>query len=134
MPLAALCLSRLTNDSWSNYAEESPTYHALNPIKPSNRYELFLERLKNSIYKRQIPKVYRSRKKESRARRAVMVPREIHFSKFFNKLYENRRNRSKRNRKYRQEKRTDYLERMGKIQELNPTNVSYKLYVYDLCF
>lgn len=116
--LAALCLSKLTYDSWSDYAEESPTYRALYPCKPSNRYELALERLENSIYKLQTPVAFLPKDKESRARRDHIVPRGMPFKKFFNKLYPNRMNRSKRKRKFRQEKRKEFLKMMGKKQSM----------------
>ena len=56
--LAALCLWQLTYDNWSGYQEESSIHRALNPHKSSNKYEVALVRLENSIYKRQTPKLF----------------------------------------------------------------------------
>ena len=114
--LAALCLWQLTYDSWSNYNEDSRIYHALNPRKPSNRYEMALERLENSIYKRQTPAAYLPKSRESRARRCIVVLRGIPYSKQFNKLHSDKMNRSKQKRKYRQKKRKEFLKRMGNRQ------------------
>lgn len=114
--LAALCLWQLTYDKWSGYNEDSSIYRALNPRKPSNQYEMTLERLKNSIYKRQTPAAYLPKSRESRARRCVAVLRGIPYSKQFNKRHSDKMNRSKRKRKYRQAKRKEFLKKMGNRQ------------------
>lgn len=114
--LAALCLWQLTYDNWSDYQEESRIERALNPYKPSNKYEVALESLQSSIYKRQTPVAFLPKDKESRVRREHIVPSGMPFSKFFYKLYGKKMNRSKRKRTYRQKKRKEFLKRMGNRQ------------------
>ncbi len=115
--LAALCLWQLTYDNWSDYQEENRIERALNPHKPSNKYEVALESLENSIYKRQTPKLFLPKLKKDRLMRCKILPagfseRMIH--KCLNG--DDRKNRSKRKRTYRQEKRKKFLKRMGNRQ------------------
>lgn len=116
--LAALCLWKLTYSQWSEYDEDNAFFRALDSNKPRNRYEVALERLENSIYKHQIPQKYRPKSKEGRERRHVVILRGIPVSKQLNKLYDDRMNRCKRKRKYRQEKRKEFLQCMGNRQAI----------------
>lgn len=115
--LAALCLWQLTYDGWSNYQEDSRISRALNPRKPSNKYEVALERLENSIYKRQTPKLFLPKLKKDRLMRFTILPAGA-SKKMFNKFFkgDDRMNRSKRKRTYRQEKRKEFLKKMGNRQ------------------
>lgn len=111
--LAALCLWQLTYDNWSGYQEESSIHRALNPHKSSNKYEVALERLENSIYKRQTPKLFLPKLKKDRLMRFTTLPAGA-SNKIFNKFFkgDDRMNRSKRKRTYRQEERKEFLKKM----------------------
>lgn len=115
--LAALCLWQLTYDKWSGYNEDSSIYRALNPRKPSNQYEVALERLENSIYKRQTPKLFLPKLKKDRLMRFTTLPAGA-SNKMFNKFFkgDDRMNRSKRKRTYRQEERKEFLKKMRNRQ------------------
>ncbi len=115
--LAALCLWQLTYDNWSGYQEESSIHRALNPHKSSNKYEVALERLENSIYKRQTPKLFLPKLKKDRLMRFTILPAGA-SNKMFNKFFkgDDRMNRSKRKRTYRQEERKEFLKKMGNRQ------------------
>jgi hypothetical protein len=115
--LAALCLWQLTYDNRSGYQEESSIHRALNPHKSSNKYEVALVRLENSIYKRQTPKLFLPKLKKYRLMRFTILPTGA-SNKMFNKFFkgDDRMNRSKRKRKYRQAKRKEFLKKMGNRQ------------------
>lgn len=115
--LAALCLWQLTYDNWSGYQEESSIHRALNPHKSSNKYEVALERLENSIYKRQTPKLFLPKLKKDRLMRFTTLPAGA-SNKMFNKFFkgDDRMNRSKRKRTYRQEERKEFLKKMRNRQ------------------
>ena len=115
--LAALCLWQLTYDNWSGYQEESSIHRALNPHKSSNKYEVALERLENSIYKRQTPKLFLPKLKKDRLMRFTTLPAGA-SNKMFNKFFKGnvRMNRSKRKRTYRQEERKEFLKKMRNRQ------------------
>lgn len=83
--LAALCLWQLTYDNWSGYQEESSIHRALNPHKSSNKYEVALVRLENSIYKRQTPKLFLPKLKKYRLMRFTILPTGA-SNKMFNKF------------------------------------------------
>ena len=115
--LAALCLWQLTYDNWPGYQEESSIHRALNPHKSSNKYEVALERLENSIYKRQTPKLFLPKLKKDRLMRFTTLPAGA-SNKMFNKFFkgDDRMNRSKRKRTYRQEERKEFLKKMRNRQ------------------
>lgn len=115
--LAALCLWQLTYENWSGYQEESSIHRALNPHKSSNKYEVALERLENSIYKRQTPKLFLPKLKKDRLMRFTTLPAGA-SNKMFNKFFkgDDRMNRSKRKRTYRQEERKEFLKKMRNRQ------------------
>lgn len=115
--LAALCLWQLTYDNWSGYQEESSIHRALNQHKSSNKYEVALERLENSIYKRQTPKLFLPKLKKDRLMRFTTLPAGA-SNKMFNKFFkgDDRMNRSKRKRTYRQEERKEFLKKMRNRQ------------------
>lgn len=107
--LAMYCLWEITFYGFSP-EEQSKTFdRMLGRVKPQNRYEIALDRLEESIWKHQNPRRLRSRGPHGIRLIALEFPL---------KWGDNRMNRSKRKREYRQERRREYLKRMSRRLEL----------------
>lgn len=119
--LAMRCLWEITFYGFSPTDLEDTFFKMFGRQKPMNRYEVALDNLEESIWKHQTPRKFRARDEDG-ARLTI-----AHFPfKFCNKPM----NRTKKKRKYRQDKREEYLETMAKretlIQMLTIPDSSYK--------
>ena len=103
--IAMLCLWEITFYGFSPKQIHETFDDMLNHKKPTTKYEIALDKLEESIWRHQTPRRLRSKSRNGE-RRTIYDP--AHFSK----MCSNRMNRSKRKRKYRQEKRTEFLENM----------------------
>lgn len=105
--LAAYCLWEITYYGFS--PDENSFVERLN-FKPQNKYEIALDKLKESIWKHQTPRKLRSRSPEGH-RLTTLTPSNWRRG-------EKKMNRSKRKRQYRQEKRKGYLHHMGRKENI----------------
>lgn len=127
--LAMRCLWEITFYGFSPADLEDTFSKMFGRRKPMNRYEVALDKLEESMWKHQPPRKFRARD-ENGARLTI-----AHFPfKFCNKPM----NRSKKKRKYRQDKREEYLEVMAKretlIQMLTIPGSSFKHSDVDFLF
>lgn len=107
--LAMNCLWEITLWGFSPKGLQETLDRILNHHKPVNKYEVALDKLEESIWMHQIPRKLRWRGRNGE--RYIKVENPFCFS---NK----RKNRSKRKRKYRQNKRDEYLRRMATRENL----------------
>ena len=107
--LAMNCLREITLWGFSPKGQQETLDRILNHHKPVNKYEVALDKLEESIWMHQIPRKLRWRGRNGE--RYIKVENPFCFS---NK----RKNRSKRKRKYRQNKRDEYLRRMATRENL----------------
>lgn len=107
--LAMNCLWEITLWGFSPKGQQETLDRILNHHKPVNKYEVALDKLEESIWMHQIPRKLRWRGRNGE--RYIKVENPFCFS---NK----RKNRSKRKRKYRQNKRDEYLRRMATRENL----------------
>lgn len=107
--LAMNCLREITLWGFSPKGLQETLDRILNHHKPVNKYEVALDKLEESIWMHQIPRKLRWRGRNGE--RYIKVENPFCFS---NK----RKNRSKRKRKYRQNKRDEYLRRMATRENL----------------
>lgn len=107
--LAMNCLREITLWGFFPKSQQETLDRILNHRKPINKYEVALDKLEESIWKHQIPRKLRWRGRNGE--RYIKVENPFCFS---NK----RKNRSKRKRKYRQNKRDEYLRRMATRENL----------------
>ena len=107
--LAMNCLWEITLWGFSPKGQQETLDRILNHHKPINKYEVALDKLEESIWMHQIPRKLRWRGRNGE--RYIKVENPFCFS---NK----RKNRSKRKRKYRQNKRDEYLRRMATRENL----------------
>ena len=77
--------------------------------KPTNQYEIALDKLEESIWKHQTPRRFRCRGENGERYTTLQSTRY---------LFNERKNRSKRKREYRQDKREEYLKRMAARENL----------------
>ena len=103
--IAMLCLWEITFYGFSPEQIHETFDDMLNHKKPTTKYEIALDKLEESIWRHQTPRRLRSKGRNGE-RCTIYDP--AHFSK----MCSNRMNRSKRKRKYRQKKRTEFLEKM----------------------
>ena len=127
--LAMRCLWEITFYGFSPADLEDTFSKMFGRRKPMNRYEVALDKLEESMWKHQTPRKFRARD-ENGARLTI-----AHFPfKFCNKPM----NRSKKKRKYRQDKREEHLEVMAKretlIQMLTIPGSSFKHSDVDFLF
>lgn len=107
--LAMNCLREITLWGFFPKSQQETLDRILNHRKPINKYEVALDKLEESIWMHQIPRKLRWRGRNGE--RYIKVENPFCFS---NK----RKNRSKRKRKYRQNKRDEYLRRMATRENL----------------
>lgn len=107
--LAMRCLWEITFYGFSPADLEDTFSKMFGRQKPMNRYEAALDNLEESIWKHQTPRKFRTRDEDGERLTIAHSP-----FKFCNK----RMNRTKKKRKYRQNKREEYLETMAKRETL----------------
>ena len=107
--LAMRCLWEITFYGFSPEELEDTFSKMFGRQKPMNRYEVALDKLEESIWKHQTPRKFRARDEDGERLTIAHFP-----FKFCNKPM----NRSKKKRKYRQDKREEYLEVMAKRETL----------------
>lgn len=107
--LAMHCLWEITYWGFSPAEIQETWKRKFGPKVLTNKYEVALDKLEESIWKHQTPRRLRSRGRQGE--RCVRIEFPIKFRT-------NRKNRSKRKRKYRQDKRENYLHRMAKRENL----------------
>ena len=107
--LAMHCLWEITYWGFSPDEREETWQRKFGPKVLTNKYEVALDKLEESIWRHQTPRRLRSKGKDGRRYVKWTNARD-----FFN----NRMNRSKRKREYRQDKREEYLKRMAARENL----------------
>lgn len=107
--LAMHCLWEITYWGFSPAEIKEGWQERLVYEQPVNPYEVALDRLKESIWRHQTPRRLRSKGKDGRR-----YVRWTNARDFFN----DRKNRSKRKREYRQDKRQEYLRKMAARENL----------------
>ena len=110
--LAMHCLWEITFYGFSP-ADVNDTFSGMfGRQKPQNRYEAALDKLEESIWKRQIPRKFRARGEDGE---------RLTVGWFAFERCDRRMNRAKRKRKYRQDRRRKYLETMARRETLIQT-------------
>lgn len=107
--LAMHCLWEITYWGFSPDEREETWQRKFGPKILNNKYEVALDKLEESIWRHQTPRRLRSKGKDGRRYVTWTNARD-----FFN----NRMNRSKRKREYRQDKRKEYLRKMATRENL----------------
>ena len=107
--LAMHCLWEITYWGFSPDEREETWQRKFGPKILNNKYEVALDKLEESIWRHQTPRRLRSKGKDGRRYVTWTNARD-----FFN----NRMNRSKRKREYRQDKREEYLRKMAARENL----------------
>ena len=107
--LAMHCLWEITYWGFSPDEREETWQREFGPKVLNNKYEVALDKLEESIWRHQTPRRLRSKGKDGRRYVTWTNARD-----FFN----NRMNRSKRKREYRQDKREEYLRKMAARENL----------------
>ena len=107
--LAMHCLWEITYWGFSPDEREETWQRKFGPKILNNKYEVALDKLEESIWRHQTPRRLRSKGKDGRRYVTWTNARD-----FFN----NRMNRSKRKREYRQDKREEYLKQMAARENL----------------
>lgn len=107
--LAMHCLWEITYWGFSPAERQETWQRKFGSKVLNNKYEVALDKLKESIWRHQIPRRLRSKGKDGRRYVTWINARD-----FFN----NRMNRSKRKREYRQDKRKEYLRKMAARENL----------------
>lgn len=131
--LAMRCLWEITFYGFSPVDREDTFSKMFGRRKPLNRYEVALDKLEESMWKHQTPRKFRARDEDGARLTIAHLP-----FKFCNKPM----NRSKKKRKYRQDKREEYLEVMAKretlIQMLTIPGSSFKRsdveFLFDIAY
>ena len=103
--IAMLCLWEITFYGFSPEQIHETFDNMVNHKKPATKYEIALHKLEESIWKHKTPRRLRSKGPNGELY-------TTHDDAHFDKITGNRMNRSKRKRKYRQEKRIKFLESM----------------------
>lgn len=103
------CLWEITYWGFSPDEREETWQRKFGPKVLNNKYEVALDKLEESIWRHQTPRRLRSKGKDGRRYVTWTNARD-----FFN----NRMNRSKRKREYRQDKREEYLRKMAARENL----------------
>ena len=107
--LAMHCLWEITYWGFSPAEIKEDWQERLVYEQPVNPYEVALDKLEESIWRHQTPRRLRSKEKDGRR-----YVRWTNARDFFN----DRKNRSKRKREYRQDKRQEYLRKMAARENL----------------
>ena len=119
--LAMHCLWEITYWGFSPQEQLETFNRRFNHHKPANQYEIALDKLEESIWKHQTPRRLRCRGENGERYTTRQSTRY---------LFNERKNRSKRKREYRQDKREEYLKRMvareNLITQLSAEGSSFK--------
>ena len=107
--LAMHCLWEITYWGFSPEEQLETFERKFNHHKPVNKYEVALDKLEESIWKHQTPRRLRCRGENGERYTTLQSTRY---------LFNERKNRSKRKREYRQDKREEYLKRMAARENL----------------
>lgn len=107
--LAMRCLWEITYWGFSPQDISGNFERKFGRIRPKNKYEEALDRLEESIWKRQTQRRLRFRGPDGERLTRLELPL---------KLGERRKNRAKRKREYRQDRREEYLKRMSAREDL----------------
>ena len=107
--LAMRCLWEITYWGFSPQDISENFERKFGRVRPKNKYEEALDRLEESIWKRQTPRRLRFRGPDGERLTRLELPL---------KFGEIRKNRAKRKREYRQDKREEYLNRMSAREDL----------------
>lgn len=107
--LAMHCLWEITYWGFSPDEREETWQRKFGPKVLNNKYEIALDKLEESIWRHQTPRRLRSRGKDGRRYITWTNARDF---------FDNRMNRSKRKREYRQDKRQEYLRKMAVRENL----------------
>lgn len=107
--LAMRCLWEITYWGFSPQDISENFKRKFGRVKPKNKYEEALDRLEESIWKRQTPRRLRFRGPDGERLTRLELPL---------KLGERRKNCAKRKREYRQDRREEYLKRMSAREDL----------------
>ena len=107
--LAMHCLWEITYWGFSPSERQETWRQKFGPKTLTNPYEVALDRLEESIWRHQTPRRLRSKEKDGRR-----YVRWTNARDFFN----DRKNRSKRKREYRQDRRQEYLKKMAARENL----------------
>lgn len=107
--LAMHCLWEITYWGFSPQEQLETFNRKFNYHKPTNHYEIALDKLEESIWKHQTPRRLRCRGENGERYTTLQSTRY---------LFNERKNRSKRKREYRQDKREEYLKRMAARENL----------------
>lgn len=107
--LAMHCLWEITYWGFSPQEQLETFERKFNHHKPVNKYEVALDKLEESIWKHQTPRRLRCRGENGERYTTRQSPRY---------LFNERKNRSKRKREYRQDKRQEYLRKMAVRENL----------------
>lgn len=111
--LAMHCLWEITFYGFSPQNIEDNFDRMCHPTAPRNIYEVALDKLEESIWKRQTPRRLRCKDKNGRRLITLSLGKKNSWE-LFNKVSLNpKMNRAKRKREYRQTQRMQYLERMA---------------------
>lgn len=107
--LAMHCLWEITYWGFSPDEREETWQRKFGPKVLTNKYEVALDKLEESIWRHQTPRRLRSRGRQGERCVRVEFPIKWNFD---------RKNRSKRKREYRQDKREEYLRKMATRENL----------------
>ena len=107
--LAMHCLWEITYWGFSPQEQLETFNRKFNYHKPTNQYEIALDKLEESIWKHQTPRRFRCRGENGERYTTRQSTRY---------LFNERKNRSKRKREYRQDKREEYLKQMAARENL----------------
>lgn len=107
--LAMHCLWEITYWGFSPQEQLETFNRKFNYHKPTNHYEIALDKLEESIWKHQTPRRFRCRGENGERYTTRQSTRY---------LFNERKNRSKRKREYRQDKREEYLKQMAARENL----------------
>lgn len=107
--LAMHCLWEITYWGFSPAERQETWRQKFGPKVLTNPYEVALDKLEESIWRHQTPRRLRSRGKDGRRYITWTNARDF---------FDNRMNRSKRKREYRQDKRQEYLRKMAVRENL----------------
>lgn len=107
--IAMHCLWEITYWGFSPDEREETWQRKFGPKVLNNKYEVALDKLKESIWRHQTPRRLRSRGRQGERCVRIEFPIKLNFD---------RKNRSKRKREFRQNKRKEYLKQMAARENL----------------
>ena len=107
--LAMRCLWEITYWGFSPAERQETWREKFGPKRLTNKYEVALDRLEESVWRHQTPR--RLRCKGPNGERCTRMESPL-------KWFDDRKNRSKRKREYRQDRREEYLKKMAARENL----------------